>query len=193
MSELINSFVAAIDARISYENDKSTMQADSYAMLSKASKLYNSTLIASLIVSAELSADFINAQESADKRFCVKAIDRSTDYIKFASESASFIKTANARTVLETAINLLLIDENMTRNDANASCTSKQDKAIAIDKAREMHISRRDTIASAAKRQASMSLKALCALDILNEVQKDVFALNTENIVTQKILARYAA
>lgn len=188
-----NTFADAIDSRVAYEQNKATMQKDSYDMLAKSKALFSSTLIAALIVDAELSADFINAQESADKRFCVKAIDRSTDYLKFASESASFIKTANARTVLETAINLLAIDSNMTRDDATASCTSIKDKSVSIAKDREAFIARRDTIASAAKRQAAMSLKALCALDILHEVNANEFALNTENVVTQRILARYAA
>lgn len=186
-----NTFSIAFDARIAYENDKATACDASYKLLTSAKKFYEQSLVAAFVAEVALDASFINEQETSNSRFCMKAIDRTTDYVQYAlSATMTFIKTENARNVLQTAINLLSIESNMTRNDAYASCTSKQDKSFSVDKEREKHIARRDTMISAAKRQASMSLKALVALDILREVRKDEFALNTESALTQRILAK---
>lgn len=191
----VNAFVAAIDTRIAFETaEKQTACDASIALLKKARQVYLSNSFNALLATeATLSAAFINTYENVNSKFCMKAIARTADYLQFAFKAVANIKTDNARTVLETAINLHRDNLTMTRNDAYASCTSKKDKAIEVAKDREKYISRRETIVSAAKRQASMSLKALCALNILRETStKDVYELNTENALTNMILERYA-
>jgi hypothetical protein len=193
-NETVNSFVAAIETRIAFETQEKATACDaSIALLKKAKQVYASTQFVALLAQQDMSSAFINAYENVNSKFCMKAIARTADYLQFAFKAVANIKTDNARTVLETAINLHRDSLTMTRNDAYASCTSKKDKAIEVAKEREKYISRRETIVSAAKRQASMSLKALCALDILRETStKDVYALNTDSKLTQAILERYA-
>src|SRR5690606_33301987 len=124
-------------------------------------------------------------------KFCIKAIDRAMSYIQYAMSKSAILKVENARTVLETAINLHRAKMQMTRNDAQAACTSKNDKSVSVDKDKAKHIVRRDSIIAASKRQSSMSLLALQALDIIKQVSRDAFELNTDSKLTQALLANH--
>lgn len=188
-----NAFIAAIDSRIAFEsNEKKTACASSIALLQKTRAYFAQDAVASFASEAKLDASFIMQRENASSLFCMKAIARCIEYVQFALNGSSHIKTDNARNVLETAIALDKAKMRMTRDDAQASCTSANDKSVSVAKEKAKLVVRRDTIIEASKRQAAMSLKALVALGVIRETAKNEYSLNRDSLLTQRILKRCA-
>lgn len=186
-----NAYVAAIDARIAHEKARATACAASMKFLTDARAFCERENVHAFLASANVDAAFFNANVNASDKFCMKAINRAMQYVQYAMSKSAILKVENARVVLETAINLHRANMQMTRADAQASCTSKADKSVSVDKDKAKYIVRRDTIVAASKRQSSMSLLALQALDIIKQVSKDAFELNTESKLTQALLANH--
>lgn len=191
MSKNVNVYVEVCNARIAHENERATACDATMKMLHKARDFLARDNVAAFLASANVDASFLNQNVNASDKFCIKAIDRAMSYIQYAMSKSAILKVENARTVLETAINLHRAKMQMTRNDAQAACTSKNDKSVTIDKDKAKHIVRRDSIIAASKRQSSMSLLALQALDIIKQVSRDAFELNTDSKLTQALLANH--
>lgn len=182
-------FNDAFSTRIAHEDDACDAAIKN---LSKNRSFFTQAAVVDALIHCAVDASFINYQENVKSRFDMKAINRCEVYLQFALTKAFSFKefTANAFTVFQTACNMHDNELTMTRNDAHASCTSKKDRAITIDKDREKFIERREAIYSATKRQADMSIKSLLALNMLRETARDTYALNADNLLVQLIRAR---
>lgn len=190
MSKKSNAYVNAIDARIAHEKQKATACAATMKMLRSAREFCERENVAAFLTDAKVDASFFNSNVNASDKTCVKAIDRAMSYLAYAAFDAAFLRTENARTVLATAINLHRAKMQMTRSDAQAACTAKNDKRVEIDKAKLKHIVQRATIIDASKRQSSMSLIALQCLNVIKQVSRDAFELNADSKIAQAMLAK---
>jgi len=182
----------AFDARRDYERAKNASNVNIQKTLLDLYDDVKHEAIATVMLVANVDANFINRSERATARFNVYAAQKVTNIARTVAKVSSLNHYTLA--ILKTAIALSNAQSSMTHRDAQSACSLQVD-TIAAKRAFIVRYAKQID-ASTASTQSSSSLNALCAYDILREVRdassETAYVVNFDSLVTQALIERIA-
>lgn len=197
MTQAVQDFRAAlldaIDSRAAYESAKNVDNTSMQKTLSDIRKSVNHDTIANMMLASNVDAAIINRAERSNNRFNVYSYEKIVNVARYLASVASI--NHYTRAILASVHAFETAEFTFTHKDAVCACSkavkqtdSKKEsilKSVRYDK----HVA-----ANTASTQASSSLNALIAFNVLRESRDEAnnvtYSLNRDTQATQDIAAK---
>jgi hypothetical protein len=185
---------SALDARASYEHDKSAANDSIQTCIAALRKSVTHVDIASVLLSCDVDSNFINRSERSNNRYNVYAAQK-VDNVARAVKSVAELNHYSLA-ILRVALAVEKIDSKLSHKDAVAACSASVKHS---DAKRESIIKSlryaKHVAANTASTQSSSSINALQTCHILSEARDAanniVYSVNRESEAFKTLAKRY--
>lgn len=191
----MSAYVNEINARIDYERSKNAANDSIVDTLNSVAKTFAHETIANVLIASNVSASIVNRQERINARFNVYSLEKIENIARNICAVASLNHYTLA--ILKSAVALEASERKLTHRDAVCACSAS---VKHTDSQREKILKStryaKHTSANTASTQASSSLNALVAFNVLSEARDEAnnatYSVNRESHAFTQLSERNA-
>jgi hypothetical protein len=188
IERVMSVYAENVHARIKHEELNNKKDSDNTVMikaLAATALTVDLSEISEVLKNCEVKAEFAFDKRVSTSLMCMKSIDSVNSILRFAFSKSDKLKS-NVEECLRTVINF----KNASKNITLADLTTALDANAKVSDDKKALIFQRKTHFASAKRHAEMTERALSALNVLKQVNRE-YVIN-DNEILKRLEARFA-